>query len=60
MQLNDSLILLAIAIKGATLYVSLFPQAEREQRRLQFMGDVTVARIEQLIEESQQRIVMAS
>src|SRR5437764_4460808 len=32
--------------EGAKLYVSLFPQAERERRRLQFLGDVTAARIE--------------
>jgi len=32
--------------EGARLYVSLFPQAERERRRLQFLGDVTAARIE--------------
>src|SRR6059058_588656 len=31
--------------EGARLYVSLFPQAERERRRLQFLGDVTAARI---------------
>jgi len=32
--------------EGARLYVSLFPQAERERRRFQFLGDVTAARIE--------------
>ena len=32
--------------EGAKLYVSLFPPAERERRRLQFLGDVTAARIE--------------
>ena len=32
--------------QGVTLYVSLFPQGERERRRLQFLGDVTAARIE--------------
>src|SRR5216110_2489224 len=32
--------------EGARLYVSLFPQAERERRRLQFLGDVAAARIE--------------
>src|SRR6266487_2793663 len=32
--------------EGAKLYVSLFPPAERELRRLQFLGDVTAARIE--------------
>jgi uncharacterized protein YecT (DUF1311 family) len=32
--------------EGAKFYVSLFPQGEREQRRLQFLGDVTTARIE--------------
>ena len=31
---------------GAKFYVSLFPQGERAQRRLQFLGDVTAARIE--------------
>ena len=39
--------------QGATFYVSLFPQTEREQRRLQFMGDVNAARIEQLSEGSE-------
>jgi uncharacterized protein YecT (DUF1311 family) len=37
--------------EGVKFYVSLFPQAERERRRLQFMGDVTAARIEELPEE---------
>ena len=32
--------------EGAKLYVSLFPAAEKERRRLQFLGDVTAARIE--------------
>ena len=32
--------------EGVKLYVSLFPPAERERRRLQFLGDVTAARIE--------------
>src|SRR5881392_1653068 len=32
--------------EGARLYVSLFPEAERERRRLQFLGDVAAARIE--------------
>jgi uncharacterized protein YecT (DUF1311 family) len=32
--------------EGVKIYVSLFPDAEREQRRLQFVGDVTAARIE--------------
>ena len=32
--------------EGAKLYVSLFPPAERERRRLQFLGDVAAARIE--------------
>ena len=31
---------------GAKFYVSLFPEAEKEQRRLQFLCDVTAARIE--------------
>lgn len=30
---------------GAKFYVSLFPEAEKEQRRLQFFGDVTFSRI---------------
>jgi uncharacterized protein YecT (DUF1311 family) len=34
--------------EGAKFYVSLFPAAEREQRRLQFLCDVTAARIEAL------------
>ena len=37
--------------EGANLYVSLFPAAERERRRLQFLGDVTAARIEAPPEE---------
>jgi len=32
--------------EGAKLYVSLFPAAEKEQRRLQFLCDVTTARID--------------
>jgi len=32
--------------EGLKLYVSLFPPAERERRRLQFLGDVAAARIE--------------
>jgi uncharacterized protein YecT (DUF1311 family) len=32
--------------EGAKFYVSLFPTAERERRRLQFLVDVTAARIE--------------
>lgn len=32
--------------EGAKFYVSLFPESEKEQRRLQFLGDVTAARIE--------------
>ena len=32
--------------EGAKIYISRYPQAEREQRRLQFLGDVTAARIE--------------
>jgi len=32
--------------EGAKFYVSRFPEAEKEQRRLQFLGDVTAARIE--------------
>jgi uncharacterized protein YecT (DUF1311 family) len=37
--------------EGVKFYASLFPQAERERRRLQFMGDVTAARVEELSEE---------
>ena len=37
--------------EGAKLYVSLFPQAERERRRLQFLSDVTAARIDTPNEE---------
>ena len=37
--------------EGAKLYVSLFPPAERELRRLQFLGDVTAARIDTPTEE---------
>ena len=32
--------------EGAKFYVSVFPAAEKEQRRLQFLCDVTAARIE--------------
>jgi uncharacterized protein YecT (DUF1311 family) len=32
--------------EGAKFYVALFPPAEKERRRLQFLGDVTAARIE--------------
>ena len=32
--------------EGAKFYVSLFPSAEKERRRLQFLGDVTSARID--------------
>lgn len=32
--------------EGAKLYVSLFPATEKEQRRLQFLCDVTAARID--------------
>jgi len=32
---------------GAKFYVSLFPAAEKERRRLQFLCDVTAARIQQ-------------
>jgi uncharacterized protein YecT (DUF1311 family) len=31
--------------EGAKIYLSLFPQSERESRRLQFLCDVTVVRI---------------
>ena len=31
--------------EGAKLYTSVFPAAEKERRRLQFLGDVTAARI---------------
>jgi len=37
--------------EGAKLYVSLFPATEKEQRRLQFLGDATAARIETQPEE---------
>src|SRR5438046_3365767 len=37
--------------EGAKLYASLFPPAERELRRLQFLGDVTAARIDTPTEE---------
>ncbi len=32
--------------EGAKLYTSIFPAAEKEKRRLQFLGDVTAARID--------------
>ena len=32
--------------EGARFYTSIFPAAEKERRRLQFLGDVTAARIE--------------
>jgi uncharacterized protein YecT (DUF1311 family) len=32
--------------EGAKFYVSLFPEAEKERRRLQFLCDVTAARID--------------
>jgi uncharacterized protein YecT (DUF1311 family) len=34
--------------QGVTLYVSLFPKEGRERRRLQFLGDSTATRIEDL------------
>jgi uncharacterized protein YecT (DUF1311 family) len=37
--------------EGARFYVSLFPAAEKERRRLQFLGDVIAARIETPDEE---------
>lgn len=37
--------------EGATFYVSFFPAAEKERRRLQFLGDVTATRIEVPSEE---------
>jgi uncharacterized protein YecT (DUF1311 family) len=37
---------------GAKFYVSLFPAAEKEQRRLQFLCDVTAARIEKQPDEA--------
>jgi len=37
--------------EGVKLYVSLFPPPERERRRLQFLGDVTAARIDTPTEE---------
>jgi uncharacterized protein YecT (DUF1311 family) len=39
---------------GAKLYVSSFPASESESRRLQFLGDVTSARIEVPAEEWEQ------
>ncbi|MGH7984489.1 MAG: lysozyme inhibitor LprI family protein [Candidatus Udaeobacter sp.] len=38
--------------EGAKLYVSLFPAAEKERRRLEFLCDVTAARIETQPEEA--------
>jgi len=32
--------------EGAKFYVALFPPAEKERRRLQFLCDVTAARID--------------
>ena len=32
--------------EGAKFYMSIFPAAEKERRRLQFLGDVAAARIE--------------
>jgi uncharacterized protein YecT (DUF1311 family) len=32
--------------EGAKIYVSLFPEAEKERRRLQFLGDVTAVRLD--------------
>ncbi len=40
--------------EGAKLYASAFPTAENESRRLQFLGDVTAARIEVPAEEWEQ------
>jgi uncharacterized protein YecT (DUF1311 family) len=37
--------------EGVKFYVSLFPKVERERRRLQFLGDVTAARIDMPSEE---------
>ena len=37
--------------EGAKLYMSIFPAAEKEQRRLQFSSDVTAARIDTPAEE---------
>ena len=37
--------------EGAKFYTSIFPAAEKEQRRLQFLGDVTSARIDTPTEE---------
>jgi uncharacterized protein YecT (DUF1311 family) len=37
--------------EGVKIYVSLFPAAEKERRRLQFLGDVTAARIDAPPEE---------
>ncbi len=37
---------------GAKFYVSLFPATEKEQRRLQFLCDVTAARIEKQPDEA--------
>jgi uncharacterized protein YecT (DUF1311 family) len=42
--------------EGAKSYVSMFPQKELEQRRLQFLGDVTAARIEVPIEQWEERL----
>jgi uncharacterized protein YecT (DUF1311 family) len=40
--------------EGAKFYVSLFPAAEKEQRRLQFLCDVTETRIETQPDEAWQ------
>src|SRR5437773_7527158 len=40
---------------GAKFYVSLFPAPEKEQRRLQFLCDVTAARIEKQPDEAWER-----
>jgi len=37
--------------EGAKFYVSLFPSEEKERRRLQFLGDVTAARVDTPAEE---------
>ncbi len=37
--------------EGAKLYISIFPAAEKERRRLQFFSDVTAARIDTPAEE---------
>jgi uncharacterized protein YecT (DUF1311 family) len=37
--------------EGAKFYMSIFPAAEKERRRLQFLGDVTAARIDMPAED---------